>query len=114
MIYLKDFKQGAMLYDALASEVRLGILDELLKNGELNLAYFAKRFNVSNGAITAHIKKLYEAGLIEIATSSGTRGTQKICSLATDKVIIDFKSQPKMSDRVGSGADMWNILFRIF
>ncbi len=102
MIYLKDFKQGAMLYDALASEVRLGILDELLKNGELNLAYFAKRFNVSNGAITAHIKKLYEAGLIEIATSSGTRGTQKICSLATDKVIIDFKSQPKMSDRVES------------
>ncbi len=102
MIYLKDFKQGAMLYDALASEVRLGILDELLKNGELNLAYFAKRFNVSNGAITAHIKKLYEAGLIEIATSSGTRGTQKICSLATDKVIIDFKSQPKISDRVES------------
>lgn len=102
MIYLKDFKQGAMLYEALASEVRLGILEELLKNGELNLAYFAKRFNVSNGAITAHVKKLYEAGLIDIVTSSGTRGTQKICSLATDKVIIDFKSQPRTSDRVES------------
>ncbi len=102
MIYLKDFRQGAILYDALASQVRLGILDELLQNGELNLAYFAKKFNVSNGAITAHVKKLYEAGLIEIATSSGTRGTQKICSLATDKVIIDFKKQPKTSDRVES------------
>lgn len=102
MIYLKDFKQGAILYDALASDVRLGILDELLNNGELNLAYFAKKFNVSNGAITAHIRKLYEAGLIEIATSSGTRGTQKICSLATDKIIIDFKNQLKTSDRVES------------
>lgn len=100
MIYLKDFKQGAMIYDALASDVRLGILDELLKNGELNLAYFAKKFNVSNGAITAHVKKLYEAGLIEIETSSGTRGTQKICSLATDKIIIDFKTQLAVSDRV--------------
>ena len=102
MIYLKDFRQGALIYDALASEVRLGILEELLLNGELNLAYFAKKFNVSNGAITAHIKKLHEAGLIEISTSSGTRGTQKICSLATDKIIIDFKNQPKTSDRVES------------
>ena len=61
MIYLKDFKQGRLLYEALDSDVRLGILDELLQKGELNLAYFAKRFNVSNGAITAHVKKLHAA-----------------------------------------------------
>ena len=90
MIYLKDFRQGKLLYEALDSDVRLGILDELLQKGELNLAYFAKRFNVSNGAITAHVKKLHAAGLIEIATSSGIRGTQKICSLATDKIIVDL------------------------
>ena len=102
MIYLKDFKQGALLYEALDSDVRLGILDELLDKGELNLAYFAKRFNVSNGAITAHVKKLHAAGLIEIVTSSGTRGTQKICMLATDKVIIDFKNQPRSTGRVES------------
>ena len=33
MIYLKDFKQGRLLYEALDSEVRLGILDELLQKG---------------------------------------------------------------------------------
>ena len=65
MIYLKDFRQGRLLYEALDSDIRLGILNELLQKGELNLAYFAKAFNVSNGAITAHIKKLYEAGLIK-------------------------------------------------
>ncbi len=102
MIYLKDFKQGLLLYEALDSEVRLGILDELLQKGELNLAYFAKRFNVSNGAITAHAKKLHAAGLIDITTSSGTRGTQKICSLATDKVIIEFTGQPQSEGRVES------------
>ena len=100
MIYLKDFKQGKLLYEALDSDVRLGILDELLQNGELNLAYFAKRFNVSNGAITAHVKKLYEAGLIEISTSSGIRGTQKICCLSTDKIIIDFASHPQAEGSV--------------
>ena len=79
MIYLKDFKQGRLLYEALDSDVRLGILDELLQKGELNLAYFAKRFNVSNGAITAHVKKLHAAGLIEISTRSEERRVGKEC-----------------------------------
>ena len=102
MIYLKDFKQGRILYEALDSEVRLGILDELLQKGELNLAYFAKHFNVSNGAITAHIKKLHAAGLIDISTSSGIRGTQKICSLAADKIVIDLLPRPTEEGRVES------------
>lgn len=102
MIYLKDFRQGKLLYEALDSDVRLGILEELLKKHELNLAYFADRFHVSNGAITAHVKKLYEAGLIEITTSSGIRGTQKLCSLATDKIVIDFLNQSQTEGHVES------------
>ena len=102
MIYLKDFKQGKLLYEALDSDIRLGILDELLQKGELNLAHFAQHFNVSNGAITAHIKKLYEAGLIEITTSSGRRGTQKICRLAADKIVIDFINEVQAEGRVES------------
>ena len=102
MIYLKDFKQGRLLYEALDSDVRLGILDELRQKGELNLAYFANRFHVSNGAITAHVKKLHAAGLIEISTSSGIRGTQKICSLAADKIVIDFLASQQEEGRVES------------
>ena len=102
MIYLKDFKQGKLLYEALDSDIRLGILDELLQKGELNLAHFAQTFGVSNGAITAHVKKLYEAGLIEITTSSGKRGTQKICSLAADKIVIDFVNNVQAEGRVES------------
>ncbi len=102
MIYLKDFRQGKLLYEALDSDIRLGILEELLRHGELNLAYFAKRFGVSNGAITAHVKKLHAAGLIDISTSSGVRGTQKICCLATDKIIVDFAAQPKAEGRIES------------
>ena len=102
MIYLKDFKQGKLLYEALDSDIRLGILDELLQKGELNLAHFAQTFGVSNGAITAHVKKLYEAGLIEITTSSGKRGTQKICRLAADKIVIDFVNSVQAEGRVES------------
>lgn len=102
MIYLKDFRTGKLLYEALDSEIRIGILDELLTHGELNLAHFAKRFGVSNGAITAHIKKLHEAGLIEITTASGIRGTQKVCRLVADKLIVDFSGRPQAEGRVES------------
>ena len=61
-------------------------------------------FDVSNGAITAHVKKLHAAGLIEISTSSGIRGTQKICSLAADKIVIDFLSRPHEEGRVESAS----------
>lgn len=88
------------MYEALDSDVRLGILEELAAHGELNLAYFAKKFHVSNGAITAHIRKLHAAGLIEISTSSGVRGTQKICRLAADKVIVEFRPGPQTEGRV--------------
>ncbi len=100
MIYLKDFKQGKKLYEALDSDVRLGILDELLRHGEMNLAHFAKKFGVSNGAITSHIRKLHEAGLIEIESASGIRGTQKICRLATDKIVVDLSSRPRAAGRI--------------
>ncbi len=102
MIYLKDFRQGKLLYEALDSDIRLGILDELSKSGELNLASFAKRFGISNGAITAHVKKLHAAGLIEISTSSGIRGTQKICRLSADKIIVDLAPAPEAEGRVES------------
>ncbi len=102
MIYLKDFKQGKLIYEALDSDIRIGILDEILQHGELSLAHFAQRFGVSNGAITAHIRKLHEAGLIEITTASGIRGTRKICSLSTDKLIIDFTGHPQPDGRIES------------
>ncbi len=91
-----------LVYEALDSPVRLSILEELLEHGELNLDYFAKKLGVSNGAITAHIKKLHAAGLIEITTASGVRGTQKICRLATDKLIVDFVGRPPAEGRVAS------------
>lgn len=94
MIHIKDFKEGKTLYEALDSDIRMGMLNELLY-GTRNLDYFAKKFNVSNGAITAHARKLLEAGLIEITETPGIRGTQKVCRLTAEKLIIDFNKDPQ-------------------
>lgn len=87
---IKNIHDCVPICSALSSEVRVEILSQLLKNKNMNLDGLAKILGLTNGAITAHIKKLKDAGLINVTTSSGVRGSQKQCSLAIDKIIIDI------------------------
>ena len=50
----------------------------------------AKSLNISNGALTSHIKKLSDCGLINIKLESIGHGTQKLCSMAESKIVIDL------------------------
>ncbi|MHA6531351.1 ArsR/SmtB family transcription factor [Paenibacillus sp. BAC0078] len=93
MIYIKDLMSGIDIFKALSSEIRIQILELLAGNQELNLNEIAKRLNLSNGAITMHIKKLEESGLIEINTSVGKHGIQKVCYLNKDKLMVDLRSK---------------------
>lgn len=93
MIYIKDLMSGIDIFKALSSEIRIQILELLATNQALNLNEIAKKLNLSNGAITMHIKKLEESGLIEINTSVGKHGIQKICYLNKDKLMVDLRSK---------------------
>lgn len=93
MIYIKDLMSGLDIFKALSSEIRIQILELLSKNQSLNLNDLANRLNLSNGAITMHIKKLEESGLIEIHTTGGKHGIQKICYLNKDTLMVDLRSK---------------------
>lgn len=93
MIYIKDLMSGIDIFKALSSEIRIKILELLAKNQSLNLNDLANKLELSNGAITMHIKKLEESGLIEINTTVGKHGIQKICYLNKDKLMVDLRSK---------------------
>ena len=61
MIYIKDLMSGLDIFKALSSEIRIQILELLAKNQSLNLNDLANRLNLSNGAITMHIKSWRKA-----------------------------------------------------
>lgn len=84
---------GLDIFKALSSEIRIQILELLAKNQSLNLNDLANRLNLSNGAITMHIKKLEDSGLIEINTTGGKHGIQKICYLNKDTLMVDLRSK---------------------
>lgn len=84
------FEEGQKIFNALGSEVRLQIVSLCLKRKEINLDELAKELFISNSAITMHVKKLEEAGIIQISHKSGVRGSQKVCSVNVDKLLISF------------------------
>jgi len=93
MIHIKDLKSGLNIFKALASDIRIQILELIAQHQTLNLNDLATKLNLTNGAVTMHIKKLEESGLIEINTVVGKHGLQKMCYLNEEKLIVDLRNK---------------------
>jgi predicted transcriptional regulator len=78
------------IFKALSAPMRLKIMEILYEDGDKNLNDLANMLGLTNSAISLHIKKLQEVGLIEIRTMSGKRGSMKICKPLHDMLIVDL------------------------
>lgn len=94
MVHVKNLKEGLDIFKALSSDVRIDILTLLLEHTQLNMNELSEKLNLTNGALTMHIKKLSECGLVKTTNLTGKHGLQKICSLQENKIIIDLESEP--------------------
>lgn len=83
--------RSLQVYEALASHVRLQILQELIKQ-PMNLKDLAQKLNLSGAIMTMHIKKLSAAGLILTDMVPNKSGVQKICTVIVDQILIEFPS----------------------
>jgi predicted transcriptional regulator len=90
MIHITDLKKSLPLFKALSSDIRIQILELLVENRQLNMNELAQKLNLTNGAVTMHVKKLEECGLIAITNLTAKHGMQKICNLHEDKIVIDI------------------------
>ncbi|QHW31619.1 ArsR family transcriptional regulator [Paenibacillus rhizovicinus] len=77
------------LYEALASDVRLRIL-ELLSGQSMNVKELAAALGLSSAIVTMHTKKLEKGGLIQTKLVRKGGGTHKICSLAVSRIELDL------------------------
>ncbi len=93
MLHIKSLEEGLAIFKALGSEVRIEIIKILLENKSMSMNELAARLNITNGALTSHIKKLEDCGLITISNESAGHGNQKKCSVYLDKILIDLESQ---------------------
>lgn len=89
MLKINELDEGLALFHTLGSGVRMQIVQLLAEQGKMNLGAIASALDLTNGAVTAHIRKLEEAGVIEVTTEHSARGMQKVCSLAVDQILFD-------------------------
>ncbi|MBM7568992.1 ArsR/SmtB family transcription factor [Paenibacillus sacheonensis] len=104
-------RQWLPLYEALASDVRLRIL-ELLSGQPMNVKELAAALGLSSAIVTMHTKKLEKGGLIQTKLVRRGGGTHKICSLAVSgveltipQVAIERREYQEVSLPVGHYTD---------
>lgn len=63
MIHITSLDDGLELFKALGSDIRIQILKILLENNQMSMNQIANELNISNGALTGHIKSLRSVDL---------------------------------------------------
>ncbi len=92
MLHIKSLSEGLELFKALGSDVRIEIITILLENKNgMNMNELATHLDISNGALTSHIKKLEDCGIVKIRSDASGHGNKKICSVHLDKILIDLQ-----------------------
>lgn len=99
MLHVKNLDEGLEVFKALGSELRINIIKLLQENHEMNMNELATSIGITNGALTSHIKKLEESGIIQVMTERGGHGNQKICKVAVDKIVVDVESEETEEDQ---------------
>lgn len=98
MRHITSLKEGLDIFKALGSDVRIEILNTLLENNNMNMNELASHLNITNGALTSHIRKLENCGLISVSSESTGHGNQKLCSVHLDKILIDLERPEELQN----------------
>lgn len=99
MLHVKNLDEGLEIFKALGSELRINIIKLLQENHDMNMNELATSLGITNGALTSHIKKLEESGIIQVMTERGSHGNQKVCKVAVDKIVVDVESEENEEDQ---------------
>lgn len=82
-MYLTTDSESLKVYEALASEVRLRIID-LLSTREMHIKELASKLSLSSAIVSSHVVKLQKAGIVNSQMKRIDGGTYKYCSLSAN------------------------------
>ena len=90
MLHIEKLEDGLDIFKALGSELRIKIIQLLLESNGMNMNELASKLNITNGALTSHIKKLEDSGIVTISNRPTGHGNQKWCSVHLDKILVEI------------------------
>ena len=91
LITIESDDEIELIMKALSSETRRKILRYLHRSNEdLDVSNIASKLNMTEANISAQIKKLKQAGLIDCIYCSGQHGVRKVSKVKFDEILIRF------------------------
>ena len=97
MLQIEGLREGLPIFKTLGSEVRMKIVELLAEEGSRNLNEIATALGLTNSAVTSHVRKLEEAGIIQVEADLAGKGNQKVCSLKEEQLLLYIR--PPMQER---------------
>ncbi len=88
-----DTEKLALFGKALSSPVRLKMIELMLERGGMAASALAEAVGITNGAMTAHIKCLSQAGIVQIRNVNGRHGISKICMVPESCFLVNFQER---------------------
>ncbi|WP_339315803.1 ArsR family transcriptional regulator [Paenibacillus sp. FSL R10-2734] len=98
-MHLTTDTESLRVYEALASEVRLRII-ELLDRKEMHIKELAAELYLSSAIVSTHVAKLQKAGLISSKMRRVDGGTYKYCSLSANYLQIKLSGSRGIARKV--------------
>ena len=95
MLHFDSLISAEPVFKALSTPMRIKILESIYHN-EMSMNDLAQSLSLTNSAVSIHVSKLIEAGLVEIEAKPGKHGTIKLVKPCVDRLIVDLK--PKSLD----------------
>lgn len=101
MLHIKSLDEGLEVFKALGSDVRMRIVELLSERGEMNMNEIAAALELTNGALTGHIRRLEECGIIKTVSEGTGHGNQKLCSMRINQILLSAgKVEEKKESKV--------------
>ena len=69
MLYFRSLGEAEKVFKALSTPMRLRIMEMIYVDDQLSMNDLAEALGLTNGAISMHVSKLEEAGLVKIKTT---------------------------------------------
>jgi predicted transcriptional regulator len=98
-MYLTTDSESLRVYEALASEVRLRIID-LLNVREMHIKELAAALHLSSAIVSSHVVKLQKANIVSSKMKRIDGGTYKFCSLSANYFQIKLAGSNAVARKV--------------
>ncbi|MDL2301442.1 winged helix-turn-helix transcriptional regulator [Lachnospiraceae bacterium OttesenSCG-928-D06] len=97
MLHLNSMEEAENVFKALSTPMRLQIMKLIYENENLSMNDLAESLGLTNSAISMHVGKLMDAGLVHIQLTSGKRGTKKLVKPCYHRLMVDLAPKKELT-----------------